>query len=187
MLRRPTILFLSSPDINASTNLKGISFLERPWQRINRNTMHKIIFILEKMNYNVYANIVVTSQSTKRIVTLLDTGAASSFKKMEKLPHRLRQKVQPPNDDVNVRSASRKQIPVRCTSNIVDKVETNTETVLFYVLNNLATAVLVGCNFCDREVDVIRPRLKIVRMDAGATITIVQKPLEASTTLPVLE
>lgn len=127
----------------------------------------------------------MTLQSTKRFVTFLDIGAASSFIDTEKLPHRLQGKVSPLNENVNVWNAIGEPDPVRGTTKLVVKIGTSTETVRFYVVDNLTTAVFLRYNFCDRYVDGVRPRLKIVCMDVGATVPNVRQPSKSNTTLPI--
>lgn len=169
----------SDSEINAKTSPEGIGFLQRPRKRIKRDTKPKTIFSLETRNYKLYASIGVTSHSTKRLVTVLDNGATYGFIKTGELQLRLRKKMQVLIDDVNVSSASGKPVSVCGTINFLDKVGKITKAVRFYAVENLATAVILRWDFCDKYVDTIRPRLKIVHMNNGNTVLIAQKPFES--------
>lgn len=156
-------MFPSNPDNYDRTNPERIGFLSRPWQRIIRDTEPEGIFTLVKRNYNFYANISVTSQPKKQFVTVLETDAASIFMKTEELRHRLRGKNEPLKHNVNLRKESGKPVQVRSTIYLVVEIGKIKETVCFYVVDNIATAVILGCNFRNKYVDAIRPRMKIVR------------------------
>lgn len=60
-------------------------------------------------------------------------------------------------------------------------------TVSFNAVENLATSVILGCDYCDLHVDAIRPRLKIVKIDNGSTVPIVLQTSKANTELPFSE
>lgn len=51
----------------------------------------------------------------------------------------------------------------------------------FVVCDSLAAPVILGCDFCDRFVEAIRPRAKTVEMADGSTVPIVRKPLKRAT------
>lgn len=178
-------MFFSTVDINARTKPGGIGFLQRLWQRIKRDTEPESVFILAKWSYEVYADIGVTSQSTKQFVTVVDTGAASGFIKRKGLPLRVGEKIPPLNEDVDVRKRSGKPVLVCSTNNLLVKIGKSTDRVCFYVVENLAVAVILGWDFCDRYVDAIRLRWMIVRLDDSATIPIVRKPSSDNSTLPL--
>lgn len=104
----------------------------------------------------------MTSQSTNWLAAVLDNGATTSFIKTEELSHLLLRIVQTFNYDVNVGNTSEKPVPILGTIILVVIIGTRTETVCFYVVENLTTAVILGCEFCDRYVDATRQCLKIV-------------------------
>lgn len=45
----------------------------------------------------------------------------------------------------------------------------------FYVVKKLVTAVLLGCYLCDRNVEVIHWRKRLVELDDGTTVSIIRK------------
>ena len=52
----------------------------------------------------------------------------------------------------------------------------SSELVTFYVAERLAADVILGCDFCDRHIEAIRPRKRLVEMDDGSTVPIVRRP-----------
>lgn len=50
------------------------------------------------------------------------------------------------------------------------------EIVKILVAEKLATSVILGCDFCYKNVAVIGPRLAIVEMDDESTVPIVRQP-----------
>lgn len=98
----------------------------------------------------------------KRFVTGFDSGASSNIISLGELLHRMREKIEPLDNDINVRKTSNKSVSVIRSINLFVNIGTNTEHVRFYVVDKLATSVILGCHYCDIHVDTIRPRFKIV-------------------------
>lgn len=120
----------------------------------------------------------------ERFITVLDTGASSTFIELDEMPHQLRKKIEPLNFDFNVRNANGKPALVTGTISILVNLSTNTETVRFYVMEKLATEFILRCDFCDINVDTIRPQLKIVPIDNGSAVPIVWQPCNSNTEVP---
>jgi len=189
ILRRPQRLPPTNPHSpdEARINPEGIGFLQRPWRRVKRVTNPEAIFIMAKRNYKVYANIGQTQSMTKRFVTVLDTGAGSSFIRTDELPNRLREEIKPLTDEANVRNASGKPVHIRGTITLSVNLGCRTDEVTFMVVDNLATAVILGCDYCDKHIEAIRPRRRMVEMDDGCMVPIVRNPSKANTDVPFPE
>lgn len=91
--------------------------------------------------------------------------------------------MQPNNDDVIVSNASGKPVSVCGTISLLLKIEKSTEMLRSYVVDNLATTVIVECAFCYWYLDAIFLRLKNVRLDDGVTLSVVRQPSKANSTL----
>ena len=50
-----------------------------------------------------------------------------------------------------------------------------TEGFQLLVAEKLATAVILGCDYCDQHVESIKPRRRIIEMDYGSTTPIVRR------------
>ena len=48
------------------------------------------------------------------------------------------------------------------------------EAVSFYAVESLCTQVLLGCDFCDKHVESIRPLKRVVELDDGTTVPIIR-------------
>lgn len=54
-------------------------------------------------------------------------------------------------------------------------------------MDNLATAVIIGCHYCYMHFDATRPRLKIFQLYDGSTVTIIGQLSKANTEVPLTE
>ena len=81
----------------------------------------------------------------------------------------------PPSSSTNARNANGSSVPIAGTIDLVVQVGESIEHVNFLVAKKLATAVILGCGFCDRHVESIRPRDRTVVMDHGSTVPIIRK------------
>lgn len=71
--------------------------------------------------------------------------------------------------------------------NLVVNVGTYTKNVRFYVVDKLTSVVILCYDYFDVLVDAIRQRLKIVQMEDGSTVSIVQETSKANTAVPFPE
>ena len=97
----------------------------------------------------------------------------------------MRKEIRKIKDEPNIRNASGKSVPIVGTIDLMVQIGTSSEYVKFYVAENLATSVILGCDFCDRHVEAIKPRLAIVEMDDGSTVPIVRQPSKPNTNIPL--
>lgn len=86
-------------------NAAGISFFERPWICIKKESHPEAVFVLEKRNYKFYANLGLPVRSTKRFVFILDIGADSSFMRLIEIPKAIRYKICKIDSAPNVQKA----------------------------------------------------------------------------------
>ena len=56
----------------------------------------------------------------------------------------------------------------------------------FLVCDRLAAPVILGCDFCDRVVEAIYPRKRVVELDDGSTVPIVRRPSRRPDSMPKL-
>ena len=59
------------------------------------------------------------------------------------------------------------------------------EAISFYVVERLTTQIILGCDFCDKHVEEIKPRQRLVEMDDGSTITILRTSVRKANAVPL--
>ena len=131
---------------------------------------------MAKRNYKIAAYLGLSRKSTARFVVVLDTGAGSSFIRKSLLTHELQKSIQPLTEEYNVKDANNRRITIEGTINLAVQVGTRFEIVKFNVVERLGTDVILGCDYCDKHVEAIRPRRRIVELDDGTTVPILKKP-----------
>ncbi len=134
------------------------------------------MFILAKRNYKVHAYLGLTSKRTTRFTVVLDTGAGSSFIRKDCLPPDVQKLIKPLHSAVKIKDANNRRVNLVGRINLVCQIGTRSEIVTFYVAERLATTVILGCDFCDRYIESIRPRRRLIQLDDGSTVPIVRKP-----------
>lgn len=68
------------------------------------------------------------------------------------------------------------QSRVNGTIDLVVDIGRSVETVRFHVVERLATQVILGCSYCDKPIESIRPRQQMVELANGTIVPIVRKP-----------
>ena len=68
---------------------------------------------------------------------------------------------------VDIKNASRNPVPIAGTIRLSVKIGSKTEKVQFLVAEKLATAIILGCDYCDQHVECIKPRRRIIEIDDG--------------------
>ncbi|CAN8069508.1 unnamed protein product, partial [Agarophyton chilense] len=111
-----------------------------------------------------------------RVLTVLDTGAGPNFIVESLLPLPLRSQIRlgvaPDFADANNNPLS-----TVGTVTLVVRLGSFVVKLDFIVCRKLATPIILGCDFCDKFIDAIRPRLKRVEMEDGSSVPIVRRPL----------
>ena len=135
-----------------------IGALQRPWRPIKRMKEPETIFIMARRNYKIAAYIGLTRSATSRFAAVLDTGAGSSFIRSSVIPESMHKLIRPLDSELSVRDANNRRVAISGTLNLAVQVGTRTEVVKFNVVERLGTEVILGCDFCDKHVEAIRPR-----------------------------
>ena len=150
----------------------------RPWKR-NRDDSESGLLVLAKRNYKVHAYIGPKGMPMMRHVTVLDTGAGHNFIRFDQLPpsaHRMiRQRILP-----DIRDANKGRVQSLGVITLRVQLGLYQSRVDFVVCERLSVPVILGCDFCDRHVEAIRPRSKEVELDDGTTVPIVKAPAKRS-------
>ena len=131
--------------------------------------------ILAKRNYKVYANVGMSTKNMRRFVAALDTGAGSSFIRQDELPQHMQKNIEPFQQQVDIRNVTGKPVPISGTIRLSVQIGSKTEKFQFLVAKDLATAIVLGCNYFDQHVECIKPRRRIIEMDDGSTTPIVRR------------
>ena len=80
------------------------------------------------------------------------------------------------NLDTNVKDANNRRVSIAGTVNLTVQVGTRSEIVKFNVVERLGTDVILGCDYCDKNVKAIRPRNLLVELDDGTSVPILKQP-----------
>ena len=91
------------------------------------------------------------------------------------MPDELLNKIRPLDDEPVIRDAGNRRVALRGTINLTVELGTRVEVVPFLVVDRLSTQVILGCDFCDKHVESIRPRQRVIVMDDGTTVPIVRQ------------
>ena len=112
----------------------------------------------------------------KRFIVVLDTGAGSSFIHTSALSTDLQKLIQPLGSDINVRDANNRRVLIVGTMNLTVQAGSRIEIVKFNVVERLGTDVILGCDFCDKHAESIRPRKLIIDLANGTAVPILKRP-----------
>lgn len=80
---------------------------------------------------------------------------------------------------------SGKELTIIGTRNGMIQIRTNTEIVTFLVADRVAAYVILGCGFCDLQVEEINLCSTITEIDYRSTLLMAIKPSMATTDAPV--
>ena len=147
----------------------------RPWRR-NREDSDAELHVLAKRNYKVDAYLGRPGQPLVRHLTVLDTGAGHNFVRMSALTAEAQRAIRPcalPD----IRDANKGRVRTAGTVTLKCQFGSYFVRVNFVVCERLSVPVILGCDFCDRYVEAIMPRRKVVELDDGTTVPIVRAPM----------
>lgn len=133
----------------------------------------KAVFISANVIYKVHENISLMFRSKTRFVGTTDTRDGSSFIEHQRIPLGIISRIGKLTHEENIRNSIAKTIPIVRTVDLMVHIRTSTEVCSFYVADNIATELIIGCNFCYFLVGTINLRLNIVKMDDGSKVPIV--------------
>ena len=167
------ILTRNSNTVNGESEITGE--LCRPWIRFRNTRQSDRVFLMAKHNFKVYGYF-GESKSMRRILSVLDTGAGLKF---------IRKSTRLPGEQLNVThellpeiaGANSNPIRARGTIRLLVRLGIRAFLVEFVVCESLAALLILGCDFCTRNVDSILTRKPVVELLDGTTVPIVRKPL----------
>ena len=142
--------------------------------------------MLARRNYKVYADLGISTRVTTRHLSVLDTGAGSSFIRRSDLPPNADKRIVKLDAKMRVRDANNRLLPIVGKVALFVRLGSRLERITFYVSDRLAAPVILGCDFCDTHVEAIRPRRRVVELDDGTTVPIVRRPQKRSAKAPPL-
>lgn len=111
---------------------------------------------MAKRHDKTYGNIRFSRKTTEQYVVLLDTAAWSSFIRKDD-PYKYVGKIKL-SCNLNVRDANNRKMNTRGTINLSIEVGNRFEMVKFKVVEALVTNILLGCDYCDRHIEYIKPK-----------------------------
>lgn len=88
--------------------------------------------------------------------------------------------------DVLITDAGNHRVEISRTNDVSVKVGSQLADVIFYVVDKLGADVVLGSKFCDKNVEAIRPRRRVVELDDDTTIcTISDAIVKTKTEVPI--
>lgn len=137
------------------------------------------VMIMARRNYKVYADIGSSKSILSRRLAVLDTGAGPNFIRFSELQSDERVRIQEACLS-DIRDANKRHIKSLGTIKLVVQLGNHVFMFPFIVCTTLAAPVVLGCDYCDRFVEAIRPKDREVELDDVSTVPIVQRPLKSS-------
>ena len=141
--------------------------------------------MMAKRNYKVYADLGYRHQFMVRKLSILDTGAGPNVIRKSELPTELLNHLEF-GPVPNVADANRNPIRILGIIRLLVRLGSHLSKVPFLVAEKLAAPVILGADFCDRYVEAIRPRKRVVELDDGSTVPIVRRPAKRPSNGPPL-
>lgn len=135
--------------------------------------------IMARRNYKVYADIGSSKSLLSRRLAVLDTGAGPNFIRLSELQSDEQARIQEACLP-DIRDANKRPIKSLGTIKLVVQLGNHVVMLPFIVCTTLAAPVVLGCDYCDRFVEAIRPKNREVELDDGSTVPIVRRPLKRS-------
>ena len=136
---------------------------------------------MAKRNYKIHADIGITRRATRRFVAVLDTGAGPSFIRRDVLPEDIGAFIRKEPTAPKIIDANKRKVEIDGVIDLSVNIGGRVETVRFNVVPRLAVDVIIGCDFCDKHIEAIRPRKRLVEIDDGTTVPIVRRPSKRAT------
>lgn len=130
-----------------------------------------------RRDYTIYADIGSTTTALTRTLDVLETEPGPNFIcrpeltaedtyqiKVESLP--------------DIWDAKRNPIRSLGTISLVVQLGGHVSRAEFIVCETLEVPVVRGCDYCNKCVEALRPRMKEVELDNGVTVPIIRRPLQ---------
>ena len=164
---------------------ENLGELRRPWRRSHSRIFKGMALTMAKRNYKVYADIGRSRQLLTRRLRVLDTGAGPNFIRKDELPQGFEEYLRY-GPLSNIGDANNKPLSMLGIIDLLVRLGTYLVKVDFIVCDRLAAPVILGCEYCDRFVEAIRPRKKLVELEDGSTIPITRRSLTRPPRAPPL-
>ena len=155
--------------------------MQQPWRRIRKREEPDTVFVMAKRNYKIHADIGITRRATRKFVAVLDTGAGPSFIRRDVLPDDIGAIIRKDPTAPKIIDANKRKVEIDGVIDLSVNIGGRVETVRFNVVPRLAVDVIIGCDFCDKHIEAIRPRKRLVELDDGTTVPIVRLPSKRAT------
>lgn len=142
-------------------SLESISVLCCPWIRFRTFCIPDRGLVIARRTHEIYADRGMSTQYMGHQLSVLDTGATPNLINFENVPPALWAHMccGPALDIIDANNNPLQ--PVGYLPLVV-RLGTCMVQQFFVVCNTLAAPVILGCDFCDRFVEAIRPRAKTV-------------------------
>ena len=131
--------------------------------------------LMKKRNYKVCADVRQGREILTRKLSVLEMGAGPNFIRASDLPpgvDKLRYGLLP-----NVSDANNNPIRMIGLVDLVNRLGNRIVNVEFIVCERPAAPVILGCDVCDRFVDAIFARKRLIKMYDGTTVPITRRSL----------
>ena len=138
-----------------------------------------MLLVMARRNYKVYADVGLNRPLLTRRLTVLDTGAGPNFIRKDELPPGFESRLRY-GPLLNIGDANNNPLSMLGVISLIVRLGTFLVKLDFIVCERLAAPVILGCDFCDRFVEAIKPRKKLVELEDGTTVPIVRRPLARS-------
>lgn len=127
-----------------------------------------------RRNHKIYADIGPRAATLRRKLAALDTGARPNFIRKAELAIEDTKRIIPKTLS-NKQDANRNPIPSFRAISLVVQLGSHFSPTEFIFYETLAVPDFLGCEYCDKYVEAIRPRMKEVELYNGVTVPIVRK------------
>ena len=175
VVRRPTTWDDVTTDVSDDESRDEFSLkMCRPWRRYREDSDAELC-VMTKRNYKIHAYLGHTGQTLMRHLTVLDTGAGHNFVRMNALTEAAQRAIRPCRLP-DIRDANKGKVRTVGTVTLRCQLGSYETRVNFVVCERLSVPVILGCDFCDRYVEAIMPRQKMVELDDGSTVPIIRVP-----------
>ena len=159
--------------------------LRRPWIQYRDNRAPVRIFLMRKRNFKVYADIGDSPTRLLRTLSVLDTGAGPNFIGKNALPAEdLTPLSYGPLPDIA--DANSNPIQIKGITRLLVRLKTRAYWVEFILCVSLAAPVILVCDFCDKHVEAILPRQRLVELEDGTTYPLSENPWVGVRKAPLL-
>ena len=113
-----------------------IGVLQRPWRPRVDMLRPEAVFVMARQNYRVYAYLGPNHKHLTRVLSVLDTGAGSSYLRKGLLRNSLIENIKPQLSRTNVWDASNRRVRITGIVTLSLKIGTRTQKVRFNVVDH---------------------------------------------------